>query len=54
MSDYIIRNYCGDDADKIGSFDKIAELAYLYKGDFKAVNIFCAVNAANQILGTGD
>lgn len=54
MSDYIIRNYCSEDADKIGSFDKIAELAYRYKGDFKAANIFCAVNAENQILGTGD
>lgn len=54
MSDYIIRNYCSDDADKIGSFDKIAELAYRYKGDFKAANIFCAVNSENEILGVAD
>lgn len=54
MSHYIIRNYCSDDADKIGSFDKIAELAYRYKGDFKAANIFCAVNPENEILGVAD
>lgn len=54
MGDYIIRNYCSDDADKIGSFDKIAELAYLYKGDMKAANIFCAVNSENEILGVAD
>lgn len=54
MNDYIIRNYHSDDANKIGSFDKIAELAYLYKGDLKAANIFCAVNAENEILGVAD
>jgi GNAT superfamily N-acetyltransferase len=54
MNDFIIRNYCSDDANKIGSFDKIAELAYLYKGDFKAANIFCAVNSENEILGAAD
>lgn len=54
MSDYIIRNYCSDDADKIGNFDKIAELAYRYKGDFKAANIFCAINSENEILGVAD
>lgn len=54
MGDYIIRNYNSDDADKIGSFDKIAELAYRYKGDMKAANIFCAVNSENEILGVAD
>ncbi|GFZ32221.1 hypothetical protein CSC2_27470 [Clostridium zeae] len=54
MRDYIIRNYCSEDAEKIGCFDKIAELAYLYKGDMKAENIFCAVNSRNEILGVGD
>jgi ribosomal protein S18 acetylase RimI-like enzyme len=54
MSDYIIRNYCSDDANKIGSFDKIAELAYLYKGDLQNANIFCAVNPENEILGAAD
>jgi len=54
MKDYIIRNYCSDDAAKIGCFDKVAELSYLYKGDFKAANIFCAVNSENEILGVVD
>lgn len=54
MRDYIIRNYKHEDAEKIGSFDNIAELAYLYKGDMKAENIFCAVNSNNEILGVGD
>lgn len=54
MNDYIIRNYYSDDASKIGSFDKVAELAYLYKGDLKAANIFCAVNAEKEILGVAD
>ncbi|WP_160687615.1 GNAT family N-acetyltransferase [Clostridium sp. C2-6-12] len=54
MKDYIIRNYCNDDADKIGSFDKVAELSYRYKGDFKPANIFCAVNSENEILGVAD
>ena len=53
MSNYIIRNYCSEDADKIGSFDKVAELAYRYKGDFKASNIFCAVNLQNLLLFQG-
>ena len=54
MKDYIIRNYCNDDADKIGSYDKVAELQYRYKGDFKPANIFCAVNLENEILGVAD
>ena len=54
MNDYIIRNYCSDDANKIGNFDKIGELAYLYKGDLKAANIFCAVNSEKEILGVAD
>jgi Acetyltransferases len=54
MKDYIIRNYQTEDAQKIGSFDKIAELAYLYKGDLKADNIFCAVSSENEILGAAD
>lgn len=52
--DYTIRNYCNDDADKIGSFDKVAELSYRYRGDFKPANIFCAVNSENEILGVAD
>lgn len=54
MNDYTIRNYCSDDAEKIGSFDKVAELGYRYKGDFKPANIFCAVNSENEILGAAD
>jgi len=54
MGDYIIRNYCSEDASKIGCFDKVAELSYLYKGDYRAENIFCAVNSENEILGVAD
>lgn len=54
MDGYIIRNYCNDDADKIGCFDKVAEWSYKYKGDFNPANIFCAVNPENEILGVAD
>lgn len=40
MNDYTIRNYCSDDADKIGSFDKVAELSYRYKGDLNQLIFF--------------
>lgn len=51
---FTIRNFCKDDAYKIGSFDKVAELSYLYKGDMKADNIFCAVNSENEVLAAAD
>lgn len=52
-TDYIIRNYSIEDADKIGKFDNILELFYRYNGDFKSENIFCAANAQGDILGVG-
>jgi ribosomal protein S18 acetylase RimI-like enzyme len=52
-SDYIIRNYCDTDAEKIGSFDKITELAYRYNADFKPTNILCSVNSEGEILAVG-
>ncbi|HEX3021418.1 MAG TPA: GNAT family N-acetyltransferase [Lachnospiraceae bacterium] len=54
MAEYVVRNYCNEDAEIIGTIDKVAELAYLYKGDMKAENIFCAVNGKKEILGCAD
>lgn len=51
--DYTIRNYTKEDAEKIGNFDNISVLSYMYNGDFKPENIFCAVNADGEIYGVG-
>lgn len=50
---YKIRRYTIDDADQIGEFDKLAELAYRYNPDFLPDNILCAVNTDGEILGVG-
>ncbi len=51
--DYTIRNYTKEDAEKIGSFDNVLVLSYMYNGDFNPENIFCAVNAEGDIYGVG-
>ncbi len=50
---YIIRNFEIEDAERIGKIDSVLELSYRYNGDFKAENIFCAVNEQGDILGVG-
>jgi ribosomal protein S18 acetylase RimI-like enzyme len=52
-TNYVIKNYSGEDADKIGEFDKISELSYRYNGDFKPENIFCATHENGDIYGIG-
>lgn len=53
IPDYQIRNYSASDADKIGAFDKTLELSYRYNPDFLPFNIFCAIDADDEILGVG-
>ncbi len=52
-SEFQIRNYQKHDAVKIGEFDELLELSYLYNPDFVPENIFCAVNFKDEILGVG-
>lgn len=50
---YTIRNYIDTDADKIAEFDFLSMLAYRYNRDYEASNIFCAVDANENIVGIG-
>jgi ribosomal protein S18 acetylase RimI-like enzyme len=50
---YQIRNCQKHDACRIGEFNKLLELSYLYNPDFVPENIFCAVNYKEEILGVG-
>ncbi|RKN64894.1 GNAT family N-acetyltransferase [Paenibacillus ginsengarvi] len=50
---YTIRNYIQEDAEQIGAFAKLLELAYRYNRDFEPANIFCAVNGEGRIGAVG-